>query len=227
MTYLSLLAMAAAIPALLAFPTESNPLEVREDPTPTLGDYTGQKSQYEDGSGTYVRSDDSYTYRPSGDYCWTDTFFVTKEDVAQAWTKADTEVDCATTQSCSTSSINSTNACITWTFDNHLDVSMTWIKDVLSVGYSVGFSYSDQRCYSSTSSNTCTWDDKACHATWTSNVNYKVSGYIRRRCNYVTGAKEQTIWSHDYTTIVPALKTRLGCGASCSDTSYPAEIPPV
>lgn len=39
--------------------------------TNTYGDFTGCTSQYSDGSGTYVRTDDVHRYS-SGTKCWTD-----------------------------------------------------------------------------------------------------------------------------------------------------------
>lgn len=46
-----------------------------DDATSTLGDFTGCWSSYEDGSGTYVTSEDTHNYGPlgiGGDKCWTD-----------------------------------------------------------------------------------------------------------------------------------------------------------
>ena len=72
MYYLAtLLTSALTISPILALPAESGRLGKRSS-TDTYGYFTGQTSSYPNGSGTYVTSGDQYTYRPSGDYCWTD-----------------------------------------------------------------------------------------------------------------------------------------------------------
>ena len=75
--YSSLLAVAMAISPILALPADSGSLNKR-GPTDTFGDHSGSKSalndQFEKNPSQfhYVKSADQYTYRPSGDYCWTD-----------------------------------------------------------------------------------------------------------------------------------------------------------
>jgi len=49
----------------------SAPVEKR-GATDKFGDYSGSTSQYPDGSGTYLRTDDEHRYG-GGDKCWTGT----------------------------------------------------------------------------------------------------------------------------------------------------------
>ena len=63
-------------PAILTRDSGSCDGKFGDDPTSTYGDYTGCTSQYDDGSGTYVRSDDVYYY-DGGDKCWTDLVSIT------------------------------------------------------------------------------------------------------------------------------------------------------
>ena len=87
----SLLAAAMAITPILALPADSGSLDKRGDPPATYGDLTGSTSALNDqfekdpSKFKYVKSIDQWTYRPSGDYCWTDL-------VSHAITSTETEL---------------------------------------------------------------------------------------------------------------------------------------
>ncbi|KAF6222549.1 hypothetical protein HO173_013358 [Letharia columbiana] len=221
----------------LAYPSaegssDSNLLFKRAGTTAQLGDYTGSTSSYPDGSGTYVDSKDQGTYA-SGVKCWTDIFYVTNEYQAQAWTPMkENTIDCALTSTCASSSQDAVQNCGSWsiTWGNEIEVDIIE-KIGLELQENIDNTWLKSKCVTATVLNTCTWDDKLCHALWTSSVVQVFDGYIRRRCSGgrsgITSQPDYTAWSKDYSWTQPSPQTRLGCGALCDETTYPEPVPSV
>lgn len=93
----------------------------------------------------------------------------------------------------------------------------------LGGGFNFQASGEQQWCTAAMSQNTCTWNDKGCHALWTSDVVMVSKGYVRRRCSGNNG--DYTAWSHDYQISLPDSITRIGCAATCDATTYPGGVP--
>lgn len=188
--------------------------------TDTYGDFTGQKSSYEDGSGKYVRSDDTHRYA-SGDKCWTDLYFVKSSWKNTNWNRASTQ-DCPPGATCVLGINNGVQTCQEWSISVSVGVDATIVKDVLAISGSVTNTYGESKCESVTTTNTCSMekkDEKKCYAIWTSQ-NVRVDhGYIRRRCDFHDGKGDQTVWSKDYDLTHKAKELNIGCN-QCSDTNY-------
>jgi hypothetical protein len=84
-------------------------------------------------------------------------------------------------------------------------------------------------CRSSSFANSCTWNDGKCHSVWVSDAALRISGYIRRRCDYSNDTfGDYTVWSHDFAFDVPTGAVEIGCAALCGDSTYrgaSADIP--
>ncbi|KAH0562814.1 hypothetical protein GP486_002552 [Trichoglossum hirsutum] len=151
-------------------------------------------------------------------------FYVDKTYEAENWVKHDTSIDCATTQTCASGTVHGRQTCTTWTLGGDIKAEVNIVKDFLTVGGAINGNGGGVKCSTADSTNTCTWNDKGCHAVWTSNVNLVNHGYVRRRC-HDKGA-DYTAWSFDFDVKVPEDQTRIGCAASCSMTTYPDPVPP-
>ncbi|MDI1488745.1 MAG: hypothetical protein OHK93_008021 [Ramalina farinacea] len=224
----------------------------RDDATSDLGDFTGQTSSYQDGSGTYMESKDVHYYA-SGVKCWTDIvslllllleiadnggsinisqFYVTNEYQAQNWTPMkENTIDCSRTSICASSSYDAIQNCGSWSITWGNDVKVELMNKIgLEIKETIDNTWLKSHCTTATVQNTCTWNDQLCHALWTSSVVQNFHGYIRRRCSGGrsgwTKKPDYTAWSHDYSWTQPSPQTRLGCGALCDQTSYPGPVPP-
>ncbi|KAL8815937.1 MAG: hypothetical protein Q9223_004984 [Gallowayella weberi] len=224
MHYPTPLIWAAAITVSSTLASPVNQLDPRAGTTSRLGDYSGSTSSYGDGSGTYVRTDDVGTYA-SGMKCWTDLFYVSSSYEAKNWVKNDNSIDCNTTSLCASGTITAQQACSWWNLAGSVETEWDIIKDIWSVTGSFNPGGGQSTCTTASSVNTCSWDDKKCHAVWTSNVELVNRGYIRRRCN--DQGRDYTAWSKDWNVNSPERTTRLGCGAMCADTVYPGPVPSV
>lgn len=193
-------------------------LQSRDAATKTFGDYSGQWSSHTDGSGTYVKTEDVWRYA-SGDKCWTDLFYVSSEMTTEAWVRSGS-INCATSSECERGIEDGISSCYEWSLSVSISAELSLVKEFLSVGASTTVTVGSEQCKTLTTVSTCHWDDKGCHAVWTSNGVKVNHGYIRRRCNFGDGDK--TVWSKDFDVREPAKEINIGCAASCSDTSYPA-----
>ncbi|KAI5777237.1 hypothetical protein EDC01DRAFT_410099 [Geopyxis carbonaria] len=217
-TYLILLAALASM--ALAAPKAD--LETRGAKFNTYGDHTGSWSKYPDGSGTYVRSDDGYTYGLFGTRCWTDLFFVERRFEPQNWQRDDTSIDCATTENCQSAVVDSTERCTTWNVAAEVNIGIA--MEFLSIGGGITTEFGGSKCVTAQSENRCQWNDQGCHSVWTSDIVLVSDGYVRRRCNRKNDS-DYTAWSKDITIRTPEESTRIGCAAKCDDQSYPGPIP--
>ncbi|KAL8995632.1 MAG: hypothetical protein Q9169_004675 [Polycauliona sp. 2 TL-2023] len=226
---------AAAILFSPAFGSPVNQLDARAGTTGTYGDYSGSTSSYSDGSGTHVSTDDVGTYA-SGVKCWTDLhllhskanptphqFYVSSSYEAKEWRATSDTVDCALTSFCASGTITGTQKCTSWTLGASIEGKWDVIKKVLDVTGTLNGAGGRFECETAQSTTTCNWDDMKCHALWTSDVELVNKGYVRRRCH--DKGQDYTAWSKDWNINSPEKKTRLGCGALCSDTQYPGPVP--
>ncbi|ORY11486.1 hypothetical protein BCR34DRAFT_601273 [Clohesyomyces aquaticus] len=188
--------------------------------TDVYGDYSGQWSSYTDGSGTYVNTKDVHRYA-SGDKCWTDLWYVSSSYKDTDWARQGS-IDCGTTSECEMGIDKGIETCNEWSIAIEAGVEFNILKDVLSVSGSVTTTYGESRCESVTTKSTCKWDDKSCHAIWSSQKVKVNHGYIRRRCDFHDGKGDQTVWSKDWDVQEKAAELHLGCKAACADGSYPA-----
>lgn len=152
-------------------------------------------------------------------------FYVSSSYEAKAWVKDDESIDCATTSVCASGQITAKQACSSWNLAGTVETKFDIIKDIWSVSGSFNPGGGRSSCTTASSTNTCSWDDMKCHALWTSNVELINRGYIRRRCH--DKGEDYTAWSKDWNVNSPESTTRLGCGASCTDTQYPGPVPSV
>jgi hypothetical protein len=99
------------------------------------------------------------------------------------------------------------------------------IADIIKVSSGIGVTITKGTvgCKTTSTTNTCTWNDKACHALWTSNVVMRHYNYVRRRCG--SKGNDRTVWSYDFDIDDPQDDTRLGCAATCSMNDYPSPVP--
>jgi len=193
---------------------------VERGATDTFGDYTGQWTQYEDGSGTYLRTEDEHRYA-SGVKCWTDFFYISSYFKNTDW-KRGGSIDCGNSQTCDLGIDQGVQTCNSWSIAVSAGAEFTLIKDVFSVSSSVTYTHGEQKCETVSTKSTCRWDDQGCHAIWSSQKVRVSQGYIRRRCDEQTGEENKTVWSKDWDLEDKAEELGLGCKASCADDSYPA-----
>jgi hypothetical protein len=242
----ALLTAAAAAPASTTLSNEmSSPIVTRDGPivlpgktdqdapppqrrdlivrgaTDTYGDYTGSNSSYPDGSGTYLRSDDTHTYA-SGDKCWTDFFHISQSYKDTDWKRKAT-VDCSTSTGsmCNSGLDDGVQTCTEWSIAVSAGASWSILKDVVSVEGSVTYTHGQSSCETVTTKSTCQWSDGQCHSIWYSQKIKVSHGYIRRRCDLHDGKGDRTVWSKDWDLDQKADELSLGCKADCKATSYP------
>jgi hypothetical protein len=184
------------------------------------GDYTGSTSSFADGSGTYVRTDDVHRYA-SGVKCWTDLFYVSSSYKDTDWTR-EGSIDCSTTSECEMGIDNGVTTCNEWSISLEVGFEASLLKEIMSVSASVTTTYGESRCESVTTKSTCKWDDKSCHAIWSSQKVKVNHGYIRRRCDFHDGKGDQSVWSKDWDVSEKAEELHLGCKADCAAGSYSA-----
>ena len=111
----------------------------------------------------------------------------------------------------------------------------TRVEDSTTVGLIIGFSdtvstsvtvtQEHDQCIDTTITEDCgLFTDSQCHRLWESVEVLRVSGYIRRRCNwYGDGDGDITVWSHDFAFEFPTGTTNPGCKAHCNDAQYPGK----
>lgn len=206
-----LFAALALLPPTLAHPTLTT-----RGATDTYGDFTGSTSTHADGSGTYVRSDDTHTYA-SGDKCWTDLYYVSSSNSNTEWTRQG-EIQCAGTSECEAGVDSGVQTCNEWSISVSAGVEASIMKDLLSVSATTTVTEGWSKCETVATSKRCKWQDGACHAIW-SGMSARVDhGYIRRRCNKGNG--DETVWSKDWDVKEKSGMLSLGCLAGCDATSY-------
>jgi hypothetical protein len=187
--------------AVVAAPSsvQFNTVDKRGATFETFGDFTGSKSSYEDGTGTYVLSGDDHRYGPAGTgaHCWTDFFVVSNRVDALAWRRDKHSVDCATTSACIIEKVENTMNCTS--MEIGVTLSFNIGKDIMSkvLGFEGGIeiegSGGQEWCKTAEASASCEWDDKLCHQAWRSDMQRVDQGYIRRRCSRKGG--DYTAWS--------------------------------
>lgn len=234
-------AVAALLPITLAVPTittssdslSSNTLRIVPGTTDqgstsiqkrgyknkVYGDHEGSVSSYPDGSGKFIRSDDIHTYA-SRDKCWTELWYVDQEDRNTEWVHQG-NVECGTTSACDWGLEKGQETCIESSITIEAGLELTILEDILSASAGFSSTESTSRCDLVTTATHCTWDDKKCHAAWTSQTVKVNKGYIRRRCNYFGDDKgDTTRWSMDWEVQEKATGLSLGCNAECGAQSY-------
>ncbi|KAM0802055.1 hypothetical protein BDR22DRAFT_971525 [Usnea florida] len=259
--WLLILAPALARASPVAFPAHQPALEKRVGNVGSFANYfpdctddpsyaTGT-SQYTDGSGVYVTSScDNGLTTPAVNrfHCWTDLFVVNYQASYTDWQNSGQVIDCSTTDTCNqaTVKLNSTCTTDTTTWDNNFGTSIQaqiplWFNKDASVTGSFTYDHSFggakelQMCTSVSSTGTCTWNDKACHAVWAADRNIQVNGYIRRSCNTprkgtnVPNSPQRsdgyyTVGMQDFNFQVPNNQI-VGCAAGCGDLTYPDPTP--
>jgi hypothetical protein len=200
-----------------------NPLTKR-GPTDVFGDFTGQWSSHTDGSGTYVRSEDTHRYS-SGDKCWTDLFYVSNSFRQNDYTRAGS-IDCPSTSECEAGVDTGIQTCSEFSISVSAGFEVSILKDVLGVSGSTEITNSESKCDSITTKSTCKWTPEIdgtgsrCHAIWTATTQKVNHGYIRRRCDFHDGKGDQTVWSKDLDIAEKANQLHLGCNADCAAGSY-------
>jgi hypothetical protein len=186
--------------------------------TDEFGDYNGSKSQYPDGSGTYLRSGDVHRYA-SGDKCWTDMWYVTSSFVENTdWVRKGS-VDCDTTSECEMGLESGVETCTNWSlaFTAGFEAS---ISALVTASFSLTSSIGGEKCNTLNTASICKWSTGGCHAIWASTSVKTNHGYIRRRCDFHDGKGDVTVWSKDWDVSEKASQAHLGCEASCSDGAY-------
>ncbi len=256
--------LAALVPALIrASPVDSDIVDMNKRQDGNLGQYAAYfpdcsidpsystgKSQYTDGSGSYVTSScDNGKTTPAvvRFHCWTDLFVVNYQASYDHWQNSGQVIDCATTSTCAEMVVNLNQSCTTstTTYDNQFGAQIQaqfpiWLKDssvtpTLLYNHNFGGAKSEQICTSTSNQGTCTWDDKGCHAIWVAQRNTLVNGYIRRSCNTPRSGTNvpdsskradgyYTVGMQDFNFQAPNNRI-IGCSAKCGDLKYPDATP--
>jgi len=196
-------------------------LDARKEDNPTYGDHTGSKSQYPDGSGKYIKSDDDHRYA-SGHKCWTDYFAITEKTHNRKddkWEKVGNEIHCGNESTCSMNLSKGSNKCSSSSLTITAQAGFSILKGLFDAGITVTQEYTKSQCEAVSFTNTCSWErvgSTKCRQVW-GRTNYEVvPGYIRRRCDFKNGKGDQTVWSKDLDMVVPKNQS-LDCDLECSD----------
>jgi hypothetical protein len=160
---------------------------------------------YNGDEGTYVNSDSVHHYA-SGVKCWTDYMVVSQEKSFDKPKQASGPINCASTSECSSETASGVETCETWSTSLSAGIE----GEIFNFGVSAGFEL--QKCHTSESARTCTWDDQKCHKVTTAQEVVVQKGYQRRRCN---DHGDYTAWLKDFEHRVPTNFAALSCDNSC------------
>ncbi|KAI0839544.1 hypothetical protein F5Y06DRAFT_303218 [Hypoxylon sp. FL0890] len=186
------------------------------------------------------------------DHCWTEYWLVEAEIVYENWENSGAAIDCRTTARCGSQDVATNQSCTTIGSSDSKGYSGQMIDlafelaipgtDTAKIKLGTAHSYNTQHsqsnsmtmCTTSSSDNTCFWDDQKCHQVWFAQRNRRLYGYAARVCEGKTNSKVQQQtqdknghWVRgllDFNFQMPINKI-IGCAALCSDQNYVSPKP--
>lgn len=192
-------------------------LEARGDIKNCDNTNTNYGGGYADGSGTYVKSDQTSHPWKGGRIrkCWWDYFLVSSEAQDDPWQIASGKQYCAKGGDCSVSSLTGSQTCQSRSTTLSADVGLAIEGFTASIGASTTTEKS--KCNTASDTSQCTWHDGGCHVVWTQQQMVEQKGYRRQRCNW--GHGDETQCMADWTMRTPTKKVNYGCGSKCDDSN--------
>ncbi|KAH8645894.1 hypothetical protein BGZ60DRAFT_535825 [Tricladium varicosporioides] len=225
------------------------------DCTPDPANNIPYSGTYKIGQGTKVEKRDpngvdACDTKGSKVWCWTEQYLVETSIEYSEWEPTGFSIDCAKSNSCSTTTVALGQSCVTHTsgaehgFEANIEnkFEFTVFKKKWTLGVSPKYSYkhssskSDTICTAESSQATCNWNDQKCHSTWVAQHNARLYGYLQRTCasdvpavvQQAKGTKDAAghtvLGIMDYSFLTPLDKI-VGCAAACGDQIYPDPIP--